>query len=234
MASISTLGVRLRAARDDGADGQEGFSLVELLIYTLFIGVIFALAGGMLISAVSAQGQVTGYTEAADAGQLIARSVEEGVRNASGPAGEEDPNRIGGILAEPMLADQAGQLLRARVAVGANDGTVVWECQAWFYSAVTQSVYFARDADGAIADPGQFSVAANGAHVPDNAGASWLLLGSGVTLPADAPEFFGTAGGGRVVLRFEVARDNVSLVLIPNTVVARKPTLGGNGPDSCY
>ncbi len=224
----------VRRVRDRRASDESGFSLVELLVYTLFIGVIFALAGGMLISALSAQGQVTGYTQAADAGQLIARSVEEGVRNASGAAGEEDAERIDGIRAEPMLADNAGQLLRARVAIGANDGTVQWECQAWFYSAPTESVYFARSTAGAVPDPGQFEVTADGRHVADNSGGNWLLLGSGVRLPADAPEFFGTSGGGRVVLRFEVARDNVSLVLIPNTVVARKPTLGGEGPTSCF
>lgn len=224
----------VRRVRDRRASDESGFSLVELLVYTLFIGVIFALAGGMLISALSAQGQVTGYTQAADAGQLIARSVEEGVRNASGAAGEEEPERIDGILAEPMLPDNAGQLLRARVAVGANDGTVQWECQAWFYSAPTESVYFARSATGPVPNPGQFSISATGEHVPTNVGANWLLLGSGVTLTEGTPEFFGTSGGGRVVLRFEVARDNVSLVLIPNTVVARKPTLGGEGPTSCF
>lgn len=221
----------LARLREQPADA--GINLVELLLYSFFLTAIFAVSGGLLISAISAQNQVTGFTEAADKGQLIARSIEEGVRNASGPAGAASPDEIDGIRAEAMTASPVGQLLRARVAVGAVDATVQWECQAWYYSGETGAVYFTRSSTGAIADPGNFSVV-GGEHVPNAGSARWLLLGDGITLPADAPEFFGTSGQGRVVLKFEVASDDVSLVLIPNTVVTRKSTIGGTGPTACF
>ena len=215
------------AARDDS-----GLGLIELLIYCMLLGVILAVTGGILISSLSAQRQVTGLTETADVGQLISRSVEEGVRNASGPLGATDPDQIIGIRAEPMTS--AGQLLRARVAVGSAGGVVVWECQAWFYSPETESFYWATDTSNAVADPGGFSIQSGSAeHVADFGDASWILLGSGVELPAGSASFFGTAES-QVTLRFTVKSEDVSLVLIPNTVVSRKPVVGGSGPTSCF
>lgn len=212
-------------SRDDS-----GLSLIELLVYCMLLGVILAVTGGILISSLSAQQQVTGLTETADVGQLISRSVEEGVRNASGPLGATDPDQIIGIRAEPMTSD--GQLLRARVAVGATGGVVTWECQAWFYSPETESFYWARDASGAISNPGGFSVDA-GQHVADDGDDAWILVGSGVELPTGSSTFFGTAES-QVTLRFTVKAEDVSLVLIPNTVVSRKPVVGGTGPTACF
>lgn len=210
---------------------DEGMGLVELLIYSSLLVVIFTVAGGILISSIQAETQVRGLTETSNTGQLISRSVEEGVRNASGPLGELDPVQAKGILAEVMTTE--GQLMRARVAVGAADGNITWECQAWFYSTTTTGFYTARNSSAAVADPTGFDVAANGAHEPRAGSDRWLLIGEGVRLEDGASTFFG-AGDDSVILRFEVASENVSLVLIPNTVVQRKLAAGGTGPTVCY
>jgi hypothetical protein len=207
-----------------------GFGLAELIIYAALSVVVLALGGAMLISALNARSQVTDLSEATSVGQLISASVQEGVRNASGAPGATDPVQRSGIKAE--LTTDRGQLLRARVAVGSSNGSVVWRCKAWFYSPETEAVYSADSATGTVVDPVGFSVT-RGVHAPAAGPNKWLLLGEGVKLPTGTTAFFG-AGSDRVVLRFEVTNNEVSLVLIPSTVVKRTLEAGGTGPTSCY
>jgi hypothetical protein len=215
---------------NDDTDIDAGFGLAELIVYAALAVVVLTLGGSMLISALSTRSQVTTLSEATSIGQLISGSIQEGVRNASGPPGTTDPEQRAGIKAEVTTA--RGQLLRARVAVGSANGTVVWRCQAWYFSSQTEAVYSAVNATEAVADPGGFAVV-NGRHSPAAGADEWLLLGEGVRLAPDASAFFG-AGNDRVVLRFMIVDDDVSLVLIPTTVVKRTLEAGGTGPTTCY
>jgi len=189
---------------------DEGYTLVELLIYCLFSVVILAIVGGMLISSLTVEHEVRGLTETSSLGQVISRSVEEGARNASD------------IRAEPSVA--AGQLLRARVAVGTSAGTVTWQCQAWYYASATKSFFWAKSTTGAVPAP----LAGTNLHA-----APWLFLGDGVQPDGAAGAFFGS-DGSNVILRFKVSSDTVNLVLIPNTVVKRQSAAGGTGPTTCF
>jgi len=218
-------GLVKRLVRDD-----RGFSLAELIFASAFSIVIMLIVGGILVGAMNANKQVGSLTHAASTGQLIARSVESGVRNAAGPLGSTDPDQAAGMKAETVTAN--GQLFRARVAIGAAAGTVVWQCQAWFYSSTTGGVYWATSNAGAIADPVSFTVI-NGAGVAQVAGTNWKLLGDGVSMPTGVSAFFGAANK-KVVLRFNVASENVSLVLIPSTVVQRTLHIAGTGPTACF
>lgn len=211
-------------------------SLAELLIYTMLSLVVLAIGVGMFVGTASARTQVMSLTSAATSGELISRSIEEGVRNAGGKLGELDPVLAVGIKAEPVTFASDGvtadsQLMRARVAVGSSDGSVVWQCRAWFYSGTAGAVFTTTNATGAVADPGNFTQ--SDGHYTAADGSNWLLLGEGVTLPAGAAAFFG-AGNSRVILRFQITQNDVSLVLIPNTVVQRSITANGTGPDTCY
>lgn len=191
-------------------DSESGMSLVELLIYSVLAIVVLTLVGGVLTASLKAENQVRSLSSTASLGQLVSRSVEEGVRNASG------------IRAE--IEDANGQLLRARVAIGTVAGSVEWECQAWYYAPSTSSFYWAKNKTGMIAAP---------ATLDDLAASPWVLLGDGIHRADGADAFFGSAEN-QVILRFKVSVDDVDLVLIPNTVVKRMPASGGTGPATCF
>ena len=191
-------------------DRESGMSLVELLVYMTLSIVVLTLVGSVLTAALRAEKETRSLSSTASLGQLVSRSVEEGVRNASS------------ILAD--VEDANGQLLRARVAVGSTDGEVEWECQAWYYSPSTTSFYWATDETAAIPAP---------TSLDDLAESPWILLGDGIYRADGADAFFGS-DGSQVVLRFKVSSDSVDLVLIPNTVVKRLPASGGTGPATCF
>lgn len=199
---------RIRRRLDGPAEA--GLTLIELLIYSAFLVVILAISGSVLITTLRSEVQVRGLAETSSSGQLISRSVEEGVRNSSD------------ILASTIDAD--GQLLRARVANGTTAGVVVWQCQAWYYSIATGAVYWKVDNTAAIAGP---------SDPADPTADGWILLSDGVSLAAGATQFFGS-DGTQVVLRFVVSANDIDLVLIPNTVVKRLIVAGGTGPATCF
>lgn len=215
-----------RTSQEAGFEDERGFGLAELLVYMVLSVLVLTISGSLMISALTARTQVSDLTSAAGSGQLIATSVEEGVRNASGALGTTDSGIEAGV------ETAAGQLLRARVAVGTNTGSIVWRCQAWFYSVDTNSVYSAVDDAAAIEDPISFSES-GGVHTPAAGSAHWTLLGEGVGKLDLGTSVFG-AGDNQVVLRFKMSRDGVDLVHIPSTVVKRKLAAGGTGPTSCY
>lgn len=170
----------------EGAPATDsGMSLIELLIYVSLSIVVLTLAGGFLINSLQAEGQTRGLAEASSLGQLVSRSVEEGVRNAS--------------VVQAEVQTTEGQLLRARVAVGTEAGNVKWECHAWYYSLETTGFYWATSETGPVVIPADVSALKN---------APWLFLGDGIHIAEDTDAFFG-ANGNQVVLRFEVSSDDV-------------------------
>ncbi len=202
--------------------------MAELAVYAALSVVILTIVASLFKSSLDTRTQVTDMSTAAGVGQLIATSVAEGVRNANGPLGATDDDQKRGIKAELMTA--TGQLLRARVAVGAQNGSIVWRCQAWFFSPVTSSVY-STSSDQLIVDPVGFTQS-GGVHAPTAGTNSWALVGSGVQL-ADVPVFFGANAQG-VALHFNVATTEDPLLLIPTMVVPRSLAAGGTGPDTCF
>lgn len=224
----------MRAIRARLAPSDEGFSMVELLVYAMLSVVILSITGGMLIMSISTRIQVTDISQMSSTGQLIALSVQEGVRNASGPLTATTPEEQLGLSVGEMTA--TGQLMRARVAVGAVDGAIEWRCQAWFYSPETKAVYSAVDETGIIDDPVGFTETGN-VHSPTAGSARWTLLGEGVEL-ADTLLFFGVGTGDdgeSITLRFAMTNDeDVRLVLIPSTIIKRSLVAEGTGPDACY
>jgi prepilin-type N-terminal cleavage/methylation domain-containing protein len=114
-------------------EDQRGFTLVELLIASGLMVLVAVIIGGIFFNSISAEKTVRTTTQAASAGQLVATSLEQGVRNATWLD----------------LASTNGEyFLRVRTASGA--ATVTWNCQAWFVSG--GSAYF-RTATTAITRP---------------------------------------------------------------------------------
>ena len=135
------------------SDVESGFTLIELLVYLLFAVVILTIVGGLLINSMQTERSVRSTADATNTGQLIARSVQAGVRNAS----------------KVKLVDNAGtQLLTVRTA--GMRTPVEWSCQAW---------YFTPDAGGTLWSKTVTPAAAIAAPTTSTP-AGWSKLAEGV------------------------------------------------------
>lgn len=170
---------------------EAGFSLVELLIYMLFAVAVLAIVGGMLISSLRIERDVRSASTATDTGQLISRSVQVGVRNAS--------------FVSLVTIDDT-QFLLARTA---GAGTpVVWACQAWFYTPLDGgTVYTKRSSPASVILPPTAAALA-----------SWIRLGNGVS-PGGSPVFGGV--DGRITLALMVDAGENMPVSINSTATMR-------------
>ncbi|GAA3731558.1 hypothetical protein GCM10022239_05200 [Leifsonia bigeumensis] len=142
-------------------DSDKGFSLIELLVYSLLLSLVIAMVGGMIISALTVSDTVVSMTRTSTAGQLVARSVVTGIRNSSDFR-----------LTSPVDDDQ---LLVARTA--SFDDTVDWRCLAWYYSPTGEGAVWFTSSSTAIAPPTTADLS------------SWTLLTKGVQ-PASGTGIF--------------------------------------------
>ncbi|TFD09958.1 hypothetical protein E3T35_13185 [Cryobacterium sp. TMT1-2-2] len=172
-------------------DAESGFTLIELLVYMSFAVVVLVIIGGMLISSVGIERDVRSTTEATDLGQLISRSVQVGVRNAS----------------QVSLQNSDGaQLLVVRTA--GRGATVVWSCQAWFYTSDSGgSLYTKRTT------PASHIAAPVSADLD-----SWIKLGVGVSTTGAA--VFGGVND-RITVDLNLAAGAQDDVVVNTTVTPR-------------
>lgn len=97
---------------------DEGFTLIELVIYVSLSVVVLLIVGGIFINSLNAERSVRGVNDATNQGQLVAQSVTNGVRNSSDI-----------LLTVPVTG---AQLLMTR-SVG-SAATPVWNCSAWYFA----------------------------------------------------------------------------------------------------
>lgn len=163
--------------------GDEGFTLIELIIASMILVLVLGLVGAMLGSMASTSKTVNTLSASTTSAQLAAESIEHGVRNSSDF-----------LLTNPTGTDQ---LLVARIAQGGS--TLVWQCIAWYYSASNGSIR-TTTSSGAIAAPTSTALS------------HWTLLTTGVS-PSSGTGIFSdaapqlkiafkdqTPGGGPVVI----------------------------------
>jgi Tfp pilus assembly protein PilW len=145
---------------------ESGLTLVELLLYVSLSLVVLMVAGAMLINSTSAGSQVDKTTAASNKGQLIMRSVQSGVRNAT---------QVG------LTSSGGNQLLTVTTSGGLTP--VVWSCEAWYFTPTAGgSLYVTRaPATGPIPVPTSATLA------------SWTLLGTGISTTG-SPVFTAAAG----------------------------------------
>lgn len=105
------------SSRNESA--ETGFTLIELLIYMVLMVVVLLIVGSLLINSLTTESRVHEATQASNAGQLVARSVAQGVRNAS--------------ALQVTTPSFGGELLTVRTASLTNPQT--WSCQAWYFGA---------------------------------------------------------------------------------------------------
>ncbi len=97
---------------------DEGFTLVELMVYFSLLVVVMLIVGGIFINSVNAERTVRGVNDSTNQGQLVAQSVTNGVRNSSNIQ-----------LTTPVAG---AQLLITR-SVG-SAATPAWTCNAWYFA----------------------------------------------------------------------------------------------------
>lgn len=132
------------------ARGEQGLGLIELMIYAAFSLVVLGMVGSIFIVMLTTQQNVLATNSSASSAQLVATTVETGIRNSTAFALTTEPN--------------GNQFLVARSAgSGANPS---WQCIAWYYS-VDGAIRYHRS-ESAITAPSSGELT------------SWTLLGTGL------------------------------------------------------
>lgn len=195
--------------RDRRSD--EGFTLPELLVYCVLLGVVLILVGTVFIRSLGAQSSVVDTGQRNTTSQVAVEALERAVHNAS----------VGGVK---VSADGATLV----VHTGGGDATQ-WRCQSWFYvppsGSQTSGRLFSRTAPSGTMTTvvaGDFATA-----VPTG----WALAAEGVTVPSGSKVFTaiapsGTATGVTVDLRSSRASvgGSVNTGVLQTTIMTRPQT----------
>lgn len=173
---------------------DSGFTLVELLVTCLLLGLVFAVVGGIFMSVTAAQRTVTALTTTTSAAQVSASTIVGGVRNASD---------VSAVYA-PSGNDQYFV-----VRTASQGATITWTCRAWYFSAANGgSIRYTQTADGTkITAPTSTQLA------------SWSLLATGIS-PRTGTGIFTAATGGMTISYNAVATGSTP-VAIQTTALKR-------------
>jgi type II secretory pathway pseudopilin PulG len=105
---------------------DEGMTLVELLVYIVLLGMILVVVSGFLVTSLRSQSVTINDNAVSNTTNVITRSMEAGIANASGISVESPTSW--------------GQMVRVRTAI-VTSSTVTWKCEAWYYSFTTGGFY---------------------------------------------------------------------------------------------
>jgi len=152
-------GALTRRLRVSTRPADRGVTLVELLVYSALLVLVLTIVGSMLYRALVSQRDVRAVTEASNTAQLVASSVESGVRNAA-------------AIKYTALAG-ADELLVARASFGSTVAPS-WTCVGWFYDASEKVLYTRR-----VSPTGAPTPAITAPSTPANY-ATWVALADGV------------------------------------------------------
>lgn len=166
---------RLRVRLPD----ERGITLAETLVVSLITVLVLMAAGGMYISTLQAQRTVGELSESANSAQLVARSIDTGVRNA--------------VIVKPIVSGPDGGQLLVVCSAGADPATPSYTWKAWYYSP---------DDEGELRTRTFSSTAAPTAAPSSAALASWTLLLAGVEPRGAGDTVFGIDTDSRVSIRF--------------------------------
>lgn len=177
-----------------------GFTLVELMIAAVLLGLVLTLVGSVLIQGLRIQSTVQTSTSAASSSQLAAESLARGVHNA---------------LRLEISSPAAGISLIRTVSRSDNGavpaGTLV--CQAW---VVADGEFRTRESATAIAAP------TSAAEVQ-----TWALLATGVEQTRRPDNslvpVFTDLGNTTIDVAFTVDAPNASPVLVDTRLSALTP-----------
>lgn len=195
-------------SRPDGSARDAGLTLVELILTVALFTMVVTVTGTILVSALKVQASVSALGSGSNGAQLVARSLQRGIGNASG------------FKAEAPTA--AGQLLRARVAVPSSSGAVSWRCVAWYWSATAKAIRTTASTTGAVPVPTDTSLS------------TWTLLASRVAVATGATQPF-AGGGSQLQLRVSVGGAAATRPVLVSTTFATGPQSDSTTvPTTCF
>lgn len=178
------------------AGNDEGFTLPELLIYSLLLVIVMGIIGSLLISMLTVEQQVRTVTSATTSAQLASNVIQDGVRNARAFA-----------VSDIGLLDADDQVLLASVA--SNDDPVTWHCAAWYFSAADSTIRYKLA--GVQDTPIDLPTAAELQQ--------WSLLSENVKPPASGNIFSST--GTQLSLEFTTEAQDETAVTIDSSATSR-------------
>ena len=167
--------------------------LIELIVYSALTIVVLSVVGGILVTILTVQRNVVNGATTAEQAQLIAETVESGVRNATA------------IKIENFSSGD--QMVTARSAK--TGSTITWSCLAWYFSADSiheGNIRYFRSST-AIATPNSGELA------------SWTLLGEGISQVSSTPIF--SIAGTSLSLQFSEQVESDPAVTINSTTYVR-------------
>ena len=183
---------------------------------------VLSVLGGMLISGLTAERAVTRASDETRLGQLISRSIEKGIRNATA------------FKVESIGSDQILRTRSADVDIAGATTTVTWRCMAWYYRASDGAVFSTTRTAGAVSKPGSVAPATPlsawtyyGSGVKPAAGATYVLSGSAAGFSKSAPP-------PPLTLSFQVAVENAPPVQISAQYNLRVQNDTTTGPTTCF
>jgi len=196
--------------RSGRAASEAGVSLIELIIASALSLLVLSLIAGLFVSTYHAQNSIRTATQAAELGQLIARSVDQGVSNSTALNVQTDS----ATGAQLMLARTFGMDPSVDPTQAAAAGS---SCLAWFYSPAAGGAIYTKRTTPAVAITMPTTT-------PDS---SWTLLGNGLEVQVGAAPsalIFSTPDGTRVDLKFDVLNGSDNPVHIETTATIPNPT----------
>ncbi|MCB2411668.1 hypothetical protein LGT39_02250 [Demequina sp. TTPB684] len=202
---------RLRRRRT-GPD--EGFTLAELVVYSVLLIVVLGLAGSMFIRLIYAQRDIKALSETNNETQLVFEQLELDLRNADWAEVHED----GTLL-----------VVRTREATSTTSSTAI--CVGYYYNPADNSLHRKRTADSA---PTASALAASDAGSLETAASAWNVsmtdVGQIGSTPVFGPrdELFETPEVIEISLRAETSGDRKPIEFVKS--ISMRPQSGmGSG-----
>lgn len=171
---------------------DDGFTLVELLVYSVLLVAVLLIVGTIMISTQNIGLMVRESTTTASAAQLAATSIESGVRNAT-------------ALRLTTVGDD--QLLEVRSA-GANPDDVTWRCEAWYFSSSSGTIRFIATSSDAVP-----------VTAPSTEPTTWSLIASNIA-PSSGDDIF-TQDGNSIMIDYHGTTEDSAPVVISTSVALR-------------
>jgi|GEM_PF-2770374 len=177
----------LVASLRDRSQREDGFTMSELVVYSLILALVLGTVGAIMISMQRVERDVRLSTGAATQAQFAADNIADGIRNS----------RSFDVVISG-LAEEGDAMLMASTANRSSD--VVWECSVWYYSALEHTIRSHTSGDTIPNPPSSSAIL------------GWTLLAEDVNL-SDSSDIF-SRSGSQVLIQFEtVVNDNTAAVI---------------------